>query len=118
MRIQNRYIRNRSFRSKYWNRIRRKEHPYRTYCPSLEYRERFGNDTDEQIKWHLKWIAQQARAMENGAHSGIFHSTSSFRRIINQERKAKERAALARLRKGDYDAEVPRFRKDADWYYF
>ena len=118
MRIRNRYIRNRSFRSKYWNKIREKEHPYRTGCPMLEYYELFGNNIEEQVRSHFKWITQQARAIENGAHSGVFHATSSFRRILNQERKARERVALRRIRNGDYDVEVPHFRKDADWYYF
>ena len=118
MRIENRYIRNKVFRNKYWNKIRRKEHPYQTLCPMLEYRERFGNDIEEQIKWHFDSITEQSRAIENGAHSGRFSSPSCFRRMLNQERRAKERVALRRIRNGDYDVEVPRFRKDADWYYF
>jgi hypothetical protein len=117
MRIKNKYIRNRVFRSKHWNCIRSKSHPYETFMPSY-FNSKIHYTFEEQVKSNFEWIIQQSRALENGGHSGMFHSTSSFRRIINRERKAKERNVMARLRRGDYDVEFPKFKRDADWLYF
>jgi len=116
MKIKNKYLRNRAFRSKHWNRIRSKSHPFETYSPFLNGWNCFSYE--QQVKSHFKWIDQQSRAIENGCHAGIFHSTSSFRRILNKQRKAKERMAMQKIRLGEYDVEVPKFKRDADWLYF
>jgi hypothetical protein len=117
MRIKNKYLRNRIFRSKNFNRIRRKEHPYCCSVPwSIDGKIYY--PIEEQIEYHFKWINQQARAFENGCHSGVFHATSSYRRIHNQSFKAKEQSALAKINRGNYDIEFPIFKKNADWYYF
>ena len=118
MRIKNKYLRNRSFRIKHWNYIRSKSQPYKTIMPWFGYNTESSYSADEQIKNHFEWITQQSRAIENGCHTGMFHSTSSFRRLINKERKAKERAVMQKIRNGNIDVEFPKFRRDADWYYF
>jgi hypothetical protein len=122
MRIKNRYIRNRSFRVKHWKRIRNAEHPYRTFSPY----DRFGNrgywykgrfysyDAEAQIKRHFEWIDKRARYMESGTHK---HGNAAawFRRQLNTELRAEQRAALNKVRHGDYDALFPVFKKDANW---
>jgi hypothetical protein len=112
MRIKNRYQRNRIARQKYWNHCRSKTNPY-------EHTEDFFHwTTEEQIKSHFKWIDKQARAMESGVHKGFFHASSSFRRLINRQNKAAIRNAMHKINRGDYDAIVPNFKRDADWLYF
>ena len=121
MRINNKYLRNHAYRNKHWKRIRAKEHPFETLTPYY-----LGNGGywsgdwtfEKQVKRHFEWITEQAWAIENGTHRGMFHATSGFRRILNKQRKARERAALNKIRNGDYDAELPIFKKDADWLYF
>jgi hypothetical protein len=112
MRIKNKYIRNRSFHVKYWNHIRHQTNPYEHthgswYCT-----------IEERVKSHFEWISQQSRAIESGCHKGIFHATSKFRRALDREKKAKVRVAMQKILNGDYDIEIPRFKKDADWLYF
>ncbi len=112
MRISNKYIRNRVYRSKHWNRIRHLTNPFEYthgnwYCT-----------TAEQIKNHFEWIDQQARAIENGTHRQWVHAPKHFRKTIWQERKSQERVVMARIRQGDYDAEMPKFKRDADWLWF
>jgi hypothetical protein len=73
---------------------------------------------EEQVKNHFEWIDQQARAIDNGTRKHWNHASAGFRRQINKERKAQERHAMAKIRNGDYEVEVPKFKRDADWLYF
>ena len=123
MRIKNRYIRNRSFRVKYWKRIRNTEHPYRTYCPYSSLTENtgywdngrfFSYEAEAQIRRNFEWIDKRARNMESGTHK-FNHAASWFRRQLNTDLRAAERAALNKVRHGDYDAMFPLFKKDANW---
>jgi len=97
--------------------MRIKSHPYRTYMPWYYYGKLFSS-TEEQIKDHFDWITLRARALENGHHYGFFHADAEFRRLINSGRKAKERSAMQKIRLGNYDVELPKFKRDADWDYF
>ncbi len=123
MRIEHKYLRNLRFRQKAWKRIRNTEQPYETFCP---YRIDDAPhswlvrhwDTEEQIKSHFKWIGEKARALDKGCRKRLFHASTSFRRGLNQSKKAKERHALARVNNGDYEAIFPTHKRDADWYYF
>lgn len=123
MRIKNKYIRNRIFRAKHWKKIRNRNHPYETFCPyridraSCHYWE--GQyDTEDQVKRHFEWIAIQSRGVESGHHYGLFHAPKHFRKTLWKQRKAQEKVLLARIRQGNYDAEIPNFKKDADWLWF
>ena len=126
MRLKNKYLRNRAFRNKYWKRIRNTEHPFETFCPYDRYgnegywvkSQYYSNDTQEQITRHFEWIDQRARALESGTHKRIFNASSWFRRQRNSELRAEERAALNKVRLGDYEAQFPVFKKDANWLYF
>lgn len=118
MRINNKYLRNKAFRNKHWNRIRRKSHPFDTYNPYGLYSSHMTSPVEEQIRRNFEWIEQQARALESGNSGGLFHATSGFRRMLNSMRKAQERTAMARIRNGNYDTEMPKFKNDADWFYF
>jgi len=123
MRTENKYIRNRRFRVKHWNRIRNQNHPYETLCPyridvaPRDYWVRLW-DTLEQIKSHFESIERQARAIENGTHKHWNHAPKHFRKTLWKQRKAQERRVLAKIRQGDYDAVMPTFKKDADWLWF
>jgi hypothetical protein len=124
MRIKHKYLRNKHVRSKYWNRVRSREHPFETHCPyvihiaSRNYWVR-GWDFDEQVKDHFRKITEQVRGMDKG-HHGIYYrnASSSFRRMINKQNKANIRNAISRIRNGDYDYEVPNFKRDAAWLYW
>jgi hypothetical protein len=116
MKIKHKYLRNRVFRSKHWNRVRSKENPYRTFYPYFY--GRMVSSYEKQVESHFNEIKEEARAIENGCHPGRYSSTSSFRRFLNKERKAIERQAMSKIRKGDYDIPFPVFKKDADWLYF
>lgn len=122
MRIQNKYIRNRHFRQKHWNRERVKHHPYETYMPYMVWsyptKGENKNSTEAQIKWHFDLIAQRARDLENGTHRQYNHAPKHYRKIHNDKRKAAERKAMARVRQGIEDIEFPVWKKYADWYYF
>ena len=125
MRLKNKYNRNRAYRVKHWKRIRNTEHPFETFCPYDRYgnegyyiKSRFySNDTQEQINRHFEWINERARYLENGTHKCI-NASSWFRRQRNSELRAEERAALNKVRLGDYEAQFPLFKKDANWIYF
>lgn len=117
----NKYLRNSAFRKKHWNRVRAKTNPYYTLCPyTLWSIYSHCWDHEEQVKDHFEDITKEARALENGHHSGQhpFNAPAHFRRMLNQKRKAAERQYMAKLRQGDYDAIDPRFRKDANWLYW
>jgi hypothetical protein len=117
MRIENKYIRNRRFRCKAWNRIRRKSQPYETVMPWSW----LGVTTytvEEQLKNHFEWIEKQARAIDSGTRKHWNHASPSFRRELNKQRKAKERSVLERINNGNYELEFPAFKRDADWLYF
>lgn len=123
MRIKNKYIRNRSFRLKYWKHIRSKSQPYETLCPyriDIAPRSYWVKlwDTEEQIKRHFEWITEQARRLENGSHRSTWHAPKSYRKVLNDKRKAAERNYISKIRQGNYDALEPKFKKDADWFYF
>lgn len=122
MRIKNKYLRNRAFRVKHWKRIRSQEQPYKTFCPyridiALQtYWVRYW-DEEQQIKSHFEWIDKRARAIENGTHKHWNHASSNFRRRRNIQLRSKERAALEKVRGGNYDIEFPKFKRDADWFF-
>lgn len=116
MRIKHKYLRNRHFRNKHWKCIRAKEQPFKTLYPYSAYTGRL-YPAEEQIERHFKWITQQARALETGQPC-FMNSPAFFRRLLNKGRKARERTAMAKIRQGDYDVEMPLFRKDADSLYW
>lgn len=109
MRINNKYLRNCAFRQKAWNSIRSKEHPFE-YCHWGIY--------EEQVNSNFNWITEQARAIDKGTHRGMFHAPKSYRQFIKSERKGQEKQVMDCIRQGDYDAEFPKWKRDADWLYF
>jgi len=121
MRIKNKYLRNRYFRIKNWKRISNTKHPFETYCPyHYMYGEYMTNPQysyEAQVNRNFEWVDIEARGLESGAN--VFHnSPAGFRRMLNKQRKAAERIAMAKIRQGDYEVEVPHFKKDANWLYF
>ena len=117
MRTINKYLRNRDFRQKAWNRIRSKEHPFETITPY--YIDNIAGWTvEEQIKSHFDWITEQSRAIDNGAHCHMFHAPKFFRKMLWKKRKSLERNVMAKIRNGHYDLEMPTFKRDADWVWF
>ena len=118
MRIKNHYIRNKHYCSKHWNRIRIKSHPFETMMPWFYYSSQTYYPTEEQIANHFDWIDKQARALESGHHLGLFHAPKDYRKMINRGRSAKVKHIMDLYRLGDYDAEIPKFKNDADWDYF
>jgi len=115
MRIKNKYNRNRHFRLKHWKRIRSQSHPFETMCSNPEYCHIWSYE--KQVKDHFEWIIQQARALETGQPC-FMNSPSGFRRLLNKKRKAQERNVMAKIRQGDYDAEIPKWKNDAAWLYW
>lgn len=92
MRIRNKLIRNRLFKDKQRKWI--KKHLYLSWC-----------DANTMRKYSER--------------SGFFHATSTFRRHLNTRHRAQMRNALLRIRNNnEYDVEIPRFKRDADWLYF
>ena len=118
MRIKNKYIRNRNARSKAWHSVRNRNHPFETMMPWFYYNSKANYTFEEQVKNHFEWIDEQARAVESGHHRSFFHAPKHYRQDLWKERKAQERVILARIRQGDYDVEMPKFKKDADWLWF
>lgn len=123
MRIKNKYIRNRLSRVKHWKSVRNRNHPFVTLCPyridvapSAYWVRNW--DTEEQIKSHFEWIDEQARAIESGHHRSFFHAPKHYRQRLWKLRKAQEKVVMAKIRQGDYDAEMPTFKQDADWLWF
>lgn len=112
MRIKNNYLRNRHFRLKHWKRIRSLYNPY-SYTAGC-----WCWTTEERINSNFEDIAKRARFLENGTHKHWRHAPKSFRKILNNSRKAQERQVMAKIRNGDYEAELPKFKPDADWLYF
>lgn len=112
MRIENKYIRNRRFRHKAWKRVRRLSNPYERTHGGWYW------SSEEQIKNNFEWMGKHARAIDSGTHKHWLHASSDFRRELNKQRRAQERHALSRINMGDYEYEVPHFKRDADWLYF
>jgi hypothetical protein len=117
MRIQNKYLRNRAFRIKSWKRIRAKSHPHETYMPYM-FLGKWQWTAEEQVKSNFERITEQARAIDKGNHRSFWHAPKHYRKILNAERKAREKYAMDRIRQGDYDAEFPKWKRDADWLWF
>lgn len=118
MRIKHKYLRNRHVYRTTWKRVYRKEHVLETFCPKDWQYLRFGS-AEEQIKENLKWIDEQTRYIVNGSHRCPLDSVpSTHRRMLNRERKAQERAIMAKIRQGDYELEFPKFKQDAAWDYW
>lgn len=121
MRIQNKYLRNRYFRNKHWKRIRNTKHPFETLCPyhyfGGEYMTNPQYSYEAQVKRHFEWIDIEARGLESGANV-FYNSPAGFRRMLNKGRKAAERKSMAKIQQGDYEVELPYFKKDANWLYF
>ncbi len=117
MKIKHKYLRNRHFHIKNWKRIRNQEHPFQTCMPYGlgQYLEDW--DVDSQIKRNFESIDRNVRALESG-YRGWFNAPSNYRRMLNKCRKSAEREAMAKIRQGDYEVEVPIFKKDANWLYF
>ena len=119
MRIKNKYLRNRHVYAMAWNWVRSKEQPYKTLCPFLFSQLDWQKDYEDQIKYHFEWIEEQARYIVNGSHRISFDSASPIhRRLINAKRKAVERNIMAKIRQGDYDLELPKFKYDAAYDYW
>jgi hypothetical protein len=119
MRIQNKYLRNKHFWNKSWNRARVVEQPYKTSCPYWRYGIVYAWSNEEQVKRHFEVITEQARRFVNGSSQVSFRNASaSFRRVINAQRKAKESAAMQKIRNGQEDVEMPTFKNDAAWLYW
>lgn len=117
MRIQNKYLRNRHFRIKHWKRVRAEEHPFKTLCPYLGWLIEF--IAEEQIRRNFEAITQLARRIENGSRIVSMRSApKAYRQSLNSRRKAKERAALAKVNNGRDDIEFPKFKRDAAWLYW
>lgn len=123
MRIKNKYNRNHAYRVKHWKRIRNTEHPYRTFCPynyfgmdvGSWYNGKFHSyDANSQIIRNFEEIDQRARILESGTHKK-FNPSSWVRRQCNNELRASQRAALSKVRHGDYDAMFPVYKRCANW---
>lgn len=112
MRIENKYNRNRAYRAKHWHRIRIQTNPYEHTHGAWYY------TTEEQVQYHLEEVSRQARAIENGTHKHWNHAPKHFRKTLWKQRKAQERRIMAQIRQGDYDAELPKHKRDADWLWF
>jgi hypothetical protein len=118
MKIKNKYLRNKAFHNKHWNRIRAIEHPYKSSSPYSFWGYSKKYSYENQVKNHFEWITKQARAIESGRHKGRFHSTKEFRHSMDRKRKAQERNVLSKIYNGDYDIFFPKFKNDAESYYF
>ena len=119
MRIMNKYLRNRAFRIKAWKRIRAKSHPHETFMPYGFYGRIVPDwSAEDQVKRHFREITEKARAIDKGNHRSFWHAPKHYRKILNAERKAREKQAMDRIRQGDYDAEFPKWKRDADWLWF
>ena len=118
MRIKNKYLRNRHAYILTWKRVRAKKHPYQTFMPwSTLYMTR-GN-AEEQVKENFEWITEQARYIVHGSHRCPYDKAPArYRRNLNHTRKAKERDIMAKIRQGDYDLELPKFKNDAAYDYW
>lgn len=112
MRIENKYNRNKHFRNKHWKRVRHLTNPYEHTHGAWYY------SSEQQVQHNFEQISQRARFIESGTHKHWHHASSDFRRILNKQRKAQERSAMRKICNGDYDMDVPIFKRDADWLYF
>jgi len=117
--MKNKYNRNRAFRIKYWKRVKTEEHPYETSNP-YSISGHLWRTEEEQVKRNFEDIAKKARAMENGTHKQwlVWNASSEYRRLLNRKVKARERAAMQKLLKGNEEVEFPKHLKDATWHYF
>ena len=120
MRIKHKYLRNRHVYLTTWKRVRAKEHPYRTYCPCKSHYWVCGwKYHEDQIRDHFKWITEQTRYIVHGSHRcSYYNAPARYRLNLNHTRKAKERDIMAKIRQGDYDLDVPKFKNDAAWDYW
>lgn len=114
MKIKNKYLRNRAFRAKHWNRIRSESHPYQYTHGAWWY------PSKEQVSNNFEDITRKARVLENGTHKQwiVWNASADFRRLINKQRKARYRNIMNKIRNGNYDVEFNKYHNDATWFYF
>lgn len=72
---------------------------------------------DEQVRKHFEFIDIEAWGLESGADT-FMNAPSHFRRLKNRQRKSRERSVMAKINQGDYEAEVPVFKRNANAEYF
>jgi hypothetical protein len=100
--------------------VRAREHPYQTFMPwrwNTPYMTR-GN-AEEQVKENFECIDEQTRYIVHGSHRCPYDKAPArYRRNLNHTRKAKERNIMAKIRQGDYDLDVPKFKNDAAYDYW
>ena len=128
MKIKNKYLRNRAFRNKHWKRIRNIEHPFETFCPYNGYGSDgyyynsyfYSYDVQSQVERHFEDIERKVRALESGTHKQwvVWNASADFRRLINRQRKARDRNVMNKIRNGNYEVEFDKYHEDAAWYYF
>ena len=70
---------------------------------------------EEQIRQHFDHISKEARRLDGGSHRPWDHAPSWFRRSINKIQKARERSAMSHIRQGEYDVEIPKFKRNVRW---
>lgn len=72
---------------------------------------------DEQVRKHFEWIDAEVWGLESGANT-FMNAPAHFRRLKNRQRRAREQAMMAKINQGDYEAEVPVFKRNVNAEYF
>jgi hypothetical protein len=77
-----------------------------------------GSSVEKQVEKNFNLIILAARGLESG--NSVYCQTvpAWFRRMINKKNKAKERHVLVRINRGEYELEVPHFKRDAAYDYW
>lgn len=121
MKIQHKYLRNRAFQSKCWNRMRQITHPFETYMPYTIWRgtQQYNSySEEEQIRSNFEWIEIRARSLDKGEGPSFWHHPYSCRHLIERQNRAKVKSAMKKINNGYWETEVPIFKYDADWDWF
>jgi hypothetical protein len=126
MRIKNKYLRNRLFKNKAWNRaknIEGGEFSRKYFTPYWFHEGEFIkiSSVEEQHQSHINWIKEWVYTFVNGGKRGTRHANKTFRKNIERCERHKVKNVISKILKDvnnvdEYD--IPQFKHDADWDWF
>lgn len=119
MRIKNKYLRNRLFKQKAWNRAKKileGEFSIKIGCIS-PYESKMGYTVEYFKKCHRDYIKELSMVFENGCHTGVRHAPKYYKKLLRKKIKAKQKQILIKLL-NDEDVSFDPIKRDADWDWF
>ena len=113
MKIKHKYIRNRLFRQKNWNRIKKMSNPYETILSWW-----MVDSVEAQVNRHFKWIDIVSRVLDKGTHKKVFINNNRYtnRSMFVKNKNQKNKIAMQKINNGQYELEIVNHKHYIDWF--